>query len=138
VDGAVAAYGGTSLPPARDPFCSLYTAIAPPTGLEATYDDVTHSVTLTFRRPSPPAIPVFLVPSPWKPRTSFAVSGIGVRCARPGDPAQAPHARWDVQPRGIQKLVFRASAGTSCFSVWAVDSLGRPSDRPGTVRLTIP
>jgi hypothetical protein len=137
VDGAVAAYGGTSLPPAREPWCPLYGAIAPPGGLTAAYDAATAQVTLTFTRPATPVIPSFLVPSPWKPRTSFAIAGVGAPCHKHNDPDGALHGRWDVQPRRTEKIAVPARSGTSCYTVWAFDSLGRPSARAATVRLTI-
>jgi hypothetical protein len=60
----VAAYGGYARTPSGSPLCPLYPAIATPRALKASYEPATNELTASFVRPSPPAIPAFIVPVP--------------------------------------------------------------------------
>ena len=137
IAGAVAAYGGTPRAPSVPELCPLYKAIAPPQHLDASYDQATGMMTLSFRRPVAPVIPAFVVPSPWKLRTSFAIAGLGHRCSASHDSTVAPHFRWHARPLQTEKLTVPVVRGKSCFTVWAVDELGRPSATPATVTVSV-
>jgi len=44
---------------------------------------------------------------------------------------------WTAAAGGTQETALTLPSGTSCVSVWAVDSFGRPSARPATMTLRV-
>jgi hypothetical protein len=135
--GVVAAYGGAARAASQPELCPLYPAIARPPGLAAEYVPSAGAVRLSFRRPAEPAIPAFVVPSPWSSRSSFGVSGPLQSCAR-NEAAPTGHWRWHVHPLAAQET-FETPAvpGRRCYAVWAFDELGRPSGSSSTVFVSV-
>jgi len=123
VGGAVALYGGTIRPTRFPAFCPLYAAIAAPI---ASARPGSASVRITVKRPPSPQIPSFLAGTGGE--EAFAVVE-GEACASSLEPGDARVYRWT----GATTELARPAAG--CYSIWAVDRLGRPSARPAVVRL---
>lgn len=121
VGGAVALYGGTVRPTRFPAFCALYAPIAAPRVTARAEGD---AVRLELRRPASPAIPAFLAP---RGEEAFAVTE-GKACATSLDFAAARVYRWNGAPAEIRR------PAAACYSIWALDRLGRPSARPATVR----
>ena len=44
---------------------------------------------------------------------------------------------WSAAVGGTQETALMLPSGTSCVSVWAVDSFGRPSAKPATMTLRV-
>jgi hypothetical protein len=141
IAGAVAVYGGFIHVPSGSPLCPLYPAIRQPGLLKAHYDPATNQVSLSFTRPAEPSIPSFLIPVPWQTRDSFAVGSFpaasGRPCSPPSDSTSALHGRWQTRPGGTEQIATSLAAGETCFAVWSVDRLGRPSTRPSVVKLKV-
>lgn len=127
IAGAVALYGGTAGTPSGPRDCDLYRGIGAPSGLRVAWAGPPHEVRITFRRPRSIAIPRFLAAVEAFPE-SFVAAVVPRRCAT--DPRSLPHYGWTARPGGVQAKLMTFAPGTSCLTVWAVDSLGRPSDRP--------
>ena len=45
--------------------------------------------------------------------------------------------RWHAGPLQTEKLTVPVVRGKSCFTVWAVDELGRPSTTPATISISV-
>jgi hypothetical protein len=137
VAGAVAIYGGTPRVASRQEECPLYKAISRPGALAASYDPAAGVVRLSFQRPAAPAIPTFVVPSPWSDRSSFALSG-PLRTCSTKELAPTSHWRWHARQAGAREVFPTVAVhGRNCYALWAVDKLGRPSDVPATVFVTV-
>ncbi len=135
--GVASIYGGTPRKASTQEACPLYRAIARPQGLSAAYDQAAGAVRLTFRRPAAPAIPAFVVPSPWHDRSSFAVSGPLAACHATGL-VPSTYWRWHAHAAGgSETFPLPAAHGRNCYAVWAVDKLGRPSDTASTVFVSV-
>jgi hypothetical protein len=141
IAGAVARYGGFIHVPSGPPLCPLYPAVKTPGSLKAKYDPAANQVSLSFTRPTDPSIPSFIVPVPWKSRESFAVGSFpavaGHTCVPPSDSTKALHGRWQVAPGRTEQISTSLAPGETCFAVWSVDRLGRPSERPALAKLKV-
>jgi hypothetical protein len=137
IAGAVVVYGGKARPAAKQELCPLYKAIDKPGALAARFDETTGAVVLTFKRPTEPAIPAFLVPSPWRGRPTFTVAGPLKSCSS-ADTATATRWAWHAKPGGAETYTLPATPGTSCYAVWALDKLGRPSTLAAKIVRTVP
>lgn len=134
VAGAVALYGGTAAAQRGPSDCDLYRGIEPPTRLAVTPTTVSHEFRVSFRRPPSTAVPAFLTAENRQP-DSFIAAASSRSC-----PASAPafHRRlWDAAVGRTEQTYLRLPTGASCVSVWAVDSFGRPSDRPATFSIRV-
>jgi hypothetical protein len=137
VAGVADVYGGRPRAVLANPLCPLYEAIAKPAHLGATYDAATGIVTLSFQRPEEAVIPSFVFPSPWKPRQAFAIAGPMTRCSAKEDGSVLPRWLWHVVPNHTETFTTRAVPGTHCYAVWAIDKLGRSSDNPAVVSISV-
>jgi hypothetical protein len=137
VAGAVSVYGGYVRAVRQPALCPLYAAIRPPTAVQARYDAPSGRLELSFRRPPDPAIPAFVIPSPWRGKDTFAVAGPLRRCSATATAPRA-HYLWTVQVGADEHIGPPAAKGTSCYEVWAVDKLGRPSASAATISVSIP
>jgi hypothetical protein len=123
VGGAAALYGGTVRPTRTPAFCSLYAPIAAPT---ATVQAEGTSVRVAVKRPPSPQMPSFLAGTGGE--EAFVVAE-GKACVSSLDLGDARVYRW----RGATTEITRPRAG--CYSIWAIDRLGRPSASPAVARL---
>lgn len=137
IAGAVAAYGGTARRATLPELCPLYRAINRPAALAARYDQASGVIVLTFKRPAEPAVPAFLIPSPWRGRPTYTVAG-PLRSCSSADTATATRWAWHAKPGGTETFTTPATPGTWCYAVWALDTLGRPSPLPAKVVRTVP
>ena len=134
VTGAIALYGGTAAPPTGPSDCDLYPGIAAPTGLRVAATTVSHQFRLSFRRPAPVTVPAFLSTENRQPE-SFVVASAPNRC--PADARRYHRILWDAAVGATEITSINLPTGTSCISVWAVDSYARPSDRPATTTIRV-
>jgi hypothetical protein len=125
VAGAVALYGGSAAPLTGPRDCNLYAGMAAPTGLRVETTPVSHRFRISFRRPSPPAVPPFLSSEVKQPETFVFASSSS--CAT--DPHRFPRRPWSAQAGGTESISVELPTGVSCVSVWSVDSFARPSGR---------
>jgi hypothetical protein len=134
IAGAVALYGGAPRGQAGPSDCDLYAAIQPPTGLTVAPTSVPHQFAVRFKRPPSVTIPVFLSVQKRDPETyvAGAVSGACALNAR-----RFARRVWSAAVGGTQETALVLPSGTSCVSVWAVDSFGRPSATPATMTLRV-
>ena len=130
VAGAIALYGGTAAPQRGPLDCNLYPGISMPTELRVEATQISHQFRVTFHRPSSVAVPSFL-------STEFAQAESFVAASSPGscpaDPHRYDRRTWGTGTGRTQQTPLVLPNGVSCVSVWAVDSFGRPSDRPATL-----
>jgi hypothetical protein len=133
VTGAIALYGGSAAAQASRRDCNLYTPIEPPTGLRVETTPVSHRFRISFRRPSSAAVPRFL--STEVARAESFVLGSSSAC--PTDPHRFGRRPWSVATGGTQQAYLTLPSGVTCLSLWAVDSFGRPSDRPAMLRVQV-
>jgi hypothetical protein len=123
VAGAIALYGGSATPQAGPRDCNLYAGIAAPTGLRVETTRVSHRFRISFRRPSSAAVPAFLSSEVKQPESFVAASSSSC----PSDPHRFRRRFWTAPAGGTESISIELPTGVSCFSVWAVDSFGRPS-----------
>jgi hypothetical protein len=135
VAGAVALYGGSVRAQRGPGNCNLYSSIAAPTKLSVAATSVSHQFKVSFRRPSAsPAMPSFLS-SFRTAREAFVAAVSSAGC--PTNPSSEQRTAWDARPGTMEDTVRSFPAGKSCVSVWAVDSFGRPSDRPASAWIQV-
>jgi hypothetical protein len=134
VAGAVDLYGGSAAPYRGGSDCDLYSGIAAPEALTVEPTAVSHQFRISFRRPSTASVPAFLSAGTALPE-SFVAGASATRC--PADAHAFPRRAWDATAGHTEQTYLALPSGVSCVSVWAVDSLGRPSDRPATLRLRV-
>lgn len=136
IRGAVALYGGR-VALANDPACAAYTAIASPQRLLAEYRPDRLAVGLRFVRPALPQLPLFLAARVSSSQGAYALASGQNRC--PTSVATAHPFRWSVRAGQELQIFERApAAGRYCFAVWALDGLGRASDRPAVAWADVP
>jgi hypothetical protein len=135
VAGAVALYGGRARPRPRAA-CPLYAAIAAPRVESATL--LPGAVTVGLRRPKSPSIPATVAVRP-RGQESFALAWGRDTCPSRLDLRRERRYAWPRSSNGVVELTqpTPAEAGSYCLSIWAVDALGRPSDRPARVTAEI-
>jgi hypothetical protein len=136
VAGVAAVYGGTPHPVRTPATCPLYRAISRPAKVVVSRDAATGAVTLAFVRPADSTVPVFVAPPQWRHHAGFALVSGSATCPGPDAITTAPRFRWNVPVSGTQDLEVPDSATSVCYAIWAIDSLGRPSDKPSTI--TVP
>jgi hypothetical protein len=134
VAGAVHLYGGTAVRQTGPSDCDLYRGVAAPTALTVAPTSVSHQFRINFRRPSPVAVPTFL--SDGRTLSEAFVAGASAGSC-PADAHAFPRRAWDAIVGHTEQTYLVLPSGVSCVSVWAVDSLGRPSDQPATLRLRV-
>lgn len=136
VGGAVALYGGTIRPTRTPAFCPLYAAIAAPSAVTARVQG--SSLLLSLRRPTSPQIPSFL--SAAGGRDAFAVVEGDGACPSSVDLTTDDVYLWRGAVGATTEVArpLPSEAGRYCYSIWAVDRLGRPSARPAVVRVDVP
>lgn len=134
VAGAVALYGGTPAALRGASNCNLYPAIGAPTELSVTSTDVSHQFRVSFRRPRPAAVPTFLSAVGRQPESFVAASSTK---ACPTNARAFQRRLWDAAVGGMEDTYLNLPTGTSCVSVWAVDSFSRPSGRPATTTIRV-
>jgi len=134
VAGAVHLYGGTTAPQTGASDCDLYPGIATPTALAVTPTSVSHQFRISFHRPSGVSVPAFLFDGPTPPE-SFVAGATAGDC--PTDAHAFSRRSWNTTAGHTEQTYLTLPSGVSCVSVWAVDSLGRPSTRPATLRLRV-
>jgi hypothetical protein len=132
VAGVAAAYGGRPRPPLTPPTCPIYSAIAPPAHVSASPNEAGDSLTLSFTRPAEPVIPSFVAARAWRHGWSFALAASREPCGLL-DVSAAVRSRWQVRAGEREEIQLRLPLHRTCFAVWAIDALGRPSDRPATI-----
>jgi hypothetical protein len=125
VAGAIALYGGSAAPQTGPRDCDLYPGIAAPTGLRVESTPVSHQFRISFRRPSPAAVPAFLSTQVKQPESFVTTSSSSC----PSDPHRFQRRFWSAPAGGTESLSVELPTGDSCVGVWAVDSFGRPSAR---------
>ena len=133
VAGAIAIYGGEAEPQRGPRDCDLYRGIATPAQLRVDSTGVSHQFQFRFRRPSPAAVPAFLSSDVDLPESFVAASSR--TC--PSEPHTFQRRAWDVAAGETERVSLVLPSGVSCIRVWAVDSFGRPSDRPATLRVRV-
>jgi hypothetical protein len=135
VNGAIALYGGRPAAQATQPCTNAYTAISPP-ALRAEYRPEQLATSLRIVRPTPPTLPRFIA-SRIQPEGAYAFASAQKRC--PSDAAKARTYRWSVRVGYEMQIFDRAqTAGRYCYAVWALDGLGRPSDRAAVAWVDVP
>ena len=133
VAGAIALYGGVAEPQRGPRDCDLYRGIGTPAQLRIDSTSVSHQFRISFRRPSSAAVRAFLSSDVDLPESFVAASS----STCPSDPHTFRRRAWDVPTGGTERVYFVLPSGVSCVAVWAVDSFGRPSDRPATLRVRV-
>jgi hypothetical protein len=134
VAGAVALYGGKPRRQEGSQDCDLYAGIRSPAGLGVAWTSAPQQVRVTFRRPPSIAIPTLLSAREVSPE-SFVTVATRDRCET--DARAHPRYAWSARPGAMQSKLITLAAGTYCVAVWAVDSFGRPSDRPAALWVRI-
>jgi len=134
VAGAIALYGGKPAPQTGPSDCDLYRGIATPTQLSVTPTSIPHQFRVSFRRPASVTVPAFLSAQNKQPE-SFVVASSTSGC--PADAHRYHRILWDAAVGATEDTYIQLPVGTSCVSVWAVDSFARPSDRPATTTLRV-
>jgi hypothetical protein len=139
VAGVAKVYGGTPRAPTNPELCPLYPAVKAPLHLTADYDPRSRAVALSFTRPAEASIPNFIPPSPWNGRPTFALSDTATDCSAAGSPdvSRASRWTWHVRPGGLEIVHLRLTHAPTCYAVWALDKLGRPSATPARVSVTL-
>lgn len=135
IAGAVAIYGGRPrVKPAIA--CPIYAAIAPPRVDDATL--VSGIVTVRLRRPASPRIPTQLSAA-FRSEEAYAVAWGRESCPTRIDLRTANRYLWPRSSDGTVEITRRAplAVGRHCLSIWAVDSVVRPSDRPATISVDV-
>lgn len=134
IAGAIALYGGALRGRPGPSDCDVYAGIATPAGLAVAPTSVPHQFSVRFRRPASVSVPRFLS-AQHSDRESFVAASSTKGC--PHDPHAFQRRIWDAAAGGMEEISLRLPTGTSCISVWAVDSFGRPSTRPATTTLRV-
>src|SRR5262245_3699916 len=116
VAGAIALYGGTAAPQTGPRDCNLYTAIEAPAGLRVESTPVPHRFRVSFRRPSPAAVPGFLSSDVKQPESFVAASSSSC----PADPHRFQRHFWTAPAERTESIFVELPTGDSCVSVWAV------------------
>ncbi len=142
IAGVAAIYGGKPRTTRKQPLCFLYPGMSAPGHAHAEYLPDAGKVVISFTRPREPAIPAFVVPSSWRTRASFVILGPSKSCPTI-DPLSSQvyhltHWLWHGPPGHTETFPTPAVPGTNCYSVWALDKLGRPSAHPARVSVTVP
>jgi hypothetical protein len=133
INGAVALYGGRTSTTSRGS-CSAYAPISEPLSLSA--ERRTQGiVVLRFGRPVLPVLPLFLA-AMTRSQGGWAIAHAQNAC--PTEFSRATRYPWNV---GIGEQVAMndqlSQPGRYCYALWSTDPLGRPSDRPATVWITV-
>jgi hypothetical protein len=130
VERAVALYGG-EIGLGAERGCSLYTPIAPPSGLHVEPAGAgPGAIEAVFGRPTEPSVPLFLQ-SRLGPPAFSAVLSAGSCPDRPSD----QRYRWSGD---LQTVTFSGRPpGRYCLEVWAYDGLGRPSSAPSRLLVDV-
>lgn len=141
---ALRMYGGKLRPTRKNPWCDLVplTATPRPVSIAKSADDPTRLI-LTVRRPSEPIVPSYL--SSDATRTAGVRIFDGSSCATTLTAAQenlhsVDNIDWTVNPGQDQVINFMrsyAQEGHTCFSVFALDRLGRPSLSAATTTIEL-
>jgi hypothetical protein len=78
--------------------------------------------------------PSFVAPRAWRHGWPFAFALAQSRepCG-PLDVSAAVRSRWRVRAGEREEIQLRLPLYRTCFAIWAIDALGRPSDRPATI-----
>jgi hypothetical protein len=134
VAGAVALYGGVAAAQRGPNDCDLYRGIGSPTRLTVTPTPASHLFRVSFRRPASTRIPAFLAARSRQTESSVAAAS-STGC--PADAHAFPRRAWDIAVSGTEHAYLQLPTGTSCVSVWAVDSFSRPSDRPAVLSVRV-
>jgi Matrixin len=134
IAGAVALYGGAAHGQPGPSDCDLYAAIQAPTRLTVAPTNVPHQFTVRFRRPPSVTVPAFLSVQHKDPEAFVAGAASGA-CAL--NAHRFARRNWSAAVGGTQETALTLRSGTSCVSVWAVDSFGRPSAKPATMTLRV-
>jgi hypothetical protein len=135
IRGAVALYGG-QVAATNDPACSAYTPIGAPPRMVAAYRPEQLAVGLRFVRPALPRLPLFIA-ARIASQGGYAFASARNSC--PSDIARARRYGWSVRAGEEMRVADRPqAAGRYCFAVWALDGLGRPSDRPAVAWADVP
>ena len=133
VNGAVKLYGGRTSAASRGS-CPAYTSIVAPARLLAERR-AGSLVGLSFTRPTSPPMPLFLA------AMTGSQGGWAIAHARNVCPmkfADAKRYAWTVGIGEQMAISERApEPGRYCYALWSSDPLGRPSDRPATVWVTL-
>jgi hypothetical protein len=135
VAGAVALYGGTVRPQTGPRDCNLYGGMHAPTALAVASTTVPRDYRITFRRPAPVAVPVFLAGERSGPESFVAAITAGSRCAT--EPRAYARRFWHVKPGALERMDVVLEPGSYCLAVWGIDLFGRPSVRPAQLRVRI-
>ncbi len=134
IAGAVALYGGAARAQAGPSDCDLYASIQTPTALSIAPTDVPHQFAVRFRRPPSVTVPAFLAVQK-KDAEAFVAGSADGACAL--NAHRFSRRLWDAAVGGTEETALTLPSGTSCVSVWAIDSFGRPSAKPATMTLRV-
>lgn len=124
VAGAIALYGGAARARAGTSDCNLYDPMAAPARLTVAPTNAAHQFAVRFTRPGSAAVPAFLTAG-HRGEESFVAAASTRGC--PHDPHNFQRRLWDASAGRTEETYLRLPTGVSCVSVWAVDSIGRPS-----------
>ena len=134
INGVVKLYGGRTSTTSRGS-CPAYAPIRAPVSLSAERR-AEGIVLLRFGRPALPVLPLFLA-ALTRSRAAAGRSSYA-RNVCPTEFAGARRYAWSV---GIGEQMAIADRppqpGRYCYALWSTDPLGRPSDRPATVWITV-
>jgi hypothetical protein len=133
VNGVVKLYGGRTSTMSRGS-CPAYTPVREPSRLSAEPrpDGI---VGLRFGRPELPLLPPFLA-ALTRSEGGWAIAHARNVC--PSEFTRAKRYAWSVGIGGEMAIAGRLpQPGRYCYSLWSADQLGRPSDRPATVWVTV-
>ena len=133
INGVVKLYGGRTSTTSRGS-CSAYTPIRAPLSLSAERRN-DGSVGLRFGRPALPVVPLFLA------ALAGSQGGWAIASARNACPTAFTGAKryaWSVRVGEQMTIADRPTQpGRHCYALWSTDPLGRPSDKPATVWITV-
>ena len=133
INGVVRLYGGRTSTTSRGS-CSAYTPIRAPLSLSAERR-TDGSVGLRFGRPALPVVPLFLA------ALAGSQGGWAIASARNACPTAFTGAKryaWSVRVGEQMTIADRPTQpGRHCYALWSTDPLGRPSDKPATVWITV-
>lgn len=139
---AVRKYGGRLRQVRPNPWCNLVAFVAAPAPISAQFDELSQTVTLTVRRPADPVVPAYLRDKLRDPEVVIHDDASCLRQRPSSTSGQFPtvFSPWIVAP-GQDETFTRARpdrAGTTCWTAWSIDALGRQGRVAATATLELP
>ncbi len=132
VSGAVKLYGGRTSAASRGS-CPAYAATQSPDRFSI--ERRVNGLVIGFGRPALPLMPAFLA-AMTRNEGGWAFASDRHRC--PSAVSEARHYAWEVGVGERMQVTARTpQPGRYCYAIWSTDPLGRPSDRPTTVWITV-